>query len=592
MMANQPASCSIVLLFHSDRRLGMIPSRSRFLALLAAVALLLTAFAAYAPKPASAAGLISIRIHTCPNDYAGASASIYDLAANCHTPGAGLKVTLSKNQTFIATMTGDNNGWLNFANFEATNEAELTEAAPLGFYNRAFCALYMDNDSGAKSYYEYQDPVLQVIRPGQNFDCDFFNVIYVPVSPTTIYVNKHVCPQGFDVAGATMYDLAANCNGAVPDGSFTLKDNGGQPITSALQNGLVSWQQVALGDFTITETPMPGYNGARVFCNTKNTSGDESGFAELPVSNYSVTGTTKSGFDTFCDWFNIAEPAGAPTEEPLNGSPTEQPVEQPTEEPTSPPIGNASGGSTPVPTTTAPKARLIVFVQTCPAGYNVFSASANPQHDCTESAADVPFTLAGAAGSPVKHTVNASGWVDFSNLDAGRYQLTESPPDGVTSAFIDHCVSDQRSFGGYPFTPFARVGSSSTIGLTLLAGEKLACNWYDVPSKNAGGAATPTGGAEVSIALFACPGQSVILSQCQPGESGVEFTLTASGGGQPETLTTDASGVAAGEVPPGAYTLAESGGAWCLADSTAFDQQGNLTVADQPVAVKVYDCGT
>lgn len=570
----------------------MIPSRSRFLALLAAVALLLTAFAAYAPKPASAAGLISIRIHTCPNDYAGASASIYDLAANCHTPGAGLKVTLSMNQTFVATMTGDSNGWLNFANFQATNEAELTEAAPLGFYNRAFCALYMDNDSGAKSYYEYQDPVLQVIRPGQNFDCDFFNVIYVPVSPTTVYVNKHVCPQGFDVASATIYDLAANCNGAVPDGSFTLQDNGGQPITSALQNGLVSWQQVALGDFTITETPMPGYDGARVFCNTKNTSGNETGFSELTVSNWTITGTTKSGFDTFCDWFNIAEPAGAPTEEPLNGSPTEQPVEQPTEEPTSPPIGNSSTESTPVPTTTALKARLVINDHLCAKGYDVLAASADPENDCADASTGVPFTLSGGSGPAIKHPTNSSGMAAFANLDAGTYVLTETPPAGVTSAFIARCESDQRTFETFPFTPFARIGSSSRIGITLLQGEQLTCWWYDVPSKSAGGAATPTGGAEVSISLFACPGQSVILSQCQPGESGVEFTLTASGGGQPETLTTDASGVASGTVPPGSYVLAESGGAWCLADSTAFDQQGNLTVADEPVAVKVYDCGT
>src|SRR6185312_14410684 len=128
----------------------------------------------------------------------------------------------------------------------------------------------------------------------------------------------------------------------------------------------------------------------------------------------------------------------------------------------------------------------------------------------------------------------------------------ETPPAGVTSAFIARCESDQRTFETFPFTPFARIGSSSRIGISLLAGEQLTCWWYDVPSKSAPSspAASPVGGTTVKISLFACPGQSVNLAQCQPGSGGTEFTLDpASVSGQPITLTTDDAGVAGGSVP-------------------------------------------
>ena len=102
-------------------------TRSRSLAFAAAAALLFALVAAFAPtpEPAAAAGLISIRIHNCAATYDGANSTIYDLAADCHDPGAGLTVALSRDNTPVATMTADANGWLNFANFQARKRKYL-----------------------------------------------------------------------------------------------------------------------------------------------------------------------------------------------------------------------------------------------------------------------------------------------------------------------------------------------------------------------------------------------------------------------------------------------------------------------------------
>ena len=187
---------------------------------------------------------------------------------------------------------------------------------------------------------------------------------------------------------------------------------------------------------------------------------------------------------------------------------------------------------------------MIIFAFTCPAGYDVLKASADPTTDCTASAKDTQFTLSGNGISPLKRKITSQNNTDFSPLEAGDYELTETLPAGVTSAFIGGCNSTGRDFSSYLFKPFARVGSNGKVALTILDGEKLECDWYNVPAKK-----TATAGATVKITVRDCPGQSVNLSQCAPGASGVQFTLTPVGNqGTAATLTTDASGIASGPV--------------------------------------------
>jgi len=664
-----------------------------------AQALLLTLIAAFAPSPAAAAGLISIRSHVCPATYDAASVSLYDLAANCHDAGAGLAVTLAHDNTPVSNSVTNNDGQIDFSSFQA-GEAEIDQTAPAGYYNRAFCAVYKDNDSSAHVYNEYQNPVKQLIHADENLDCDFFNVIAVPLAPTTLTVEKHNCPDGFDAKNADMYALAAGCTAGGTEGvTFTLAPSDGQtyPATTTA-GGLAEWQNVAPGDLTITETMPSGIESARAFCMSLNTQlseypvdrsgsikatalvgsnfyclwfdippatvtvtvtkydcpvsvlgdltnvtklsqacqpmagvtldllGNTNGYnnsvktgqtggaawtgvapgdysieeevpsgydapvvfckigspgpaMQMPVSSapVAITFTVTSGQTVDCIWFNIPLPPPTAT-----ATATATPPATATSVVIVNPPGNGTATPTPKTTTTA---KLIIEKFTCKPGYDVFAKDADPKTDCTDTTANVAFALTGGVG-PVAHKTGSDGKVSFANVKAGDYQIAETMPAGVTSAFIGGCDSTVRNFSDYPFTPFAVIGANGKLGINLQASETLDCRWYDVPEKQATSAA-------VKITVLDCPGQSVVLSQCTPAASGIEFSLTPSGGsgGKAITLKTDASGIAAGNAQAGTYQLAEVGSAWCLADSKAFDANAHLTVGSDAVNVSIYNCG-
>jgi Prealbumin-like fold domain len=148
-------------------------------------------------------------------------------------------------------------------------------------------------------------------------------------------------------------------------------------------------------------------------------------------------------------------------------------------------VGNTS--PTPDPTNSA---TLTLVNYTCKPGHSVFAKTAKPRTDCPNVTADVQFTLSGDAKFAKKQKTDAKGQAVFNTLKSGAYTITEKFPSGVTSAFIDACTSNLRSFTDYPFSPFARVSSSGRLGVVLKPGEQLSCTWYDVPSKKT--AATPT----------------------------------------------------------------------------------------------------
>ena len=136
------------------------------------------------------------------------------------------------------------------------------------------------------------------------------------------------------------------------------------------------------------------------------------------------------------------------------------------------------------------RARLIMFVRNCPAGYDIFSASENLFYDCPTVATGVPFTLSGNGIVPITRKVIGDGWVDYYPLEAGQYTLTEATPAGMTSAFIYGCSNMNGSFESFPFSPMARIGSDGKLVLNILAGDKFACGWYNVPA--APDVSTPT----------------------------------------------------------------------------------------------------
>jgi hypothetical protein len=526
---------------------------------------------------------VSIRLHGCPDGFDGINADIYGFAQYCHTPIGGVDFTVQYAGLAPSHQT-DLDGTWTFTDV-TTGVITLTEARPdPSLLIRAFCSQF--NASGAPSNY-LEAPVGQgsatwTLQPGQALDCDWYNFPATtgttPPSGTaaTVTIRKHVCDDGYDASSGSIYDLAANCNSPLSGITFTIAAVNGPPRGGQTgADGSITWQNIPAGQITVQEQKPAQYDVIRVFCNQRKLTGEEVGFQEITVSSDdSITDVIQNGYDEYdCDWFNASSPsnlvAGSPTAAaatPSNSS------------------GNASGNQSVVPVSGS----IAINVYTCPKGYNSFANGADPKTDCSDATGNIQFTLKPSSGASIKQKTGDDGGATFANLNAGTYQLTEAFPSGVTSAFIWTCTSTVRDFNNYPFLPFARLGSSGLLGINLQAGEQLACHWYDVPSKTA---QTTAGGTAITITAFSCPGQSVNLAQCTPAASGVSFTLMPSGGGAATTMATDDSGVATGTLPPGTYTLTEAGSSPCLVDSSAFNQNGDLNVADQPIAVKVYDCG-
>lgn len=133
------------------------------------------------------------------------------------------------------------------------------------------------------------------------------------------------------------------------------------------------------------------------------------------------------------------------------------------------------------------------------------------------------------------------------------------------------------------FIPFAYAGPSGEIGVVLVAGETLECDWFNVPEP-------PT---EVTALKYACPGLQVNIAACELHTEGATILLEpVDGNGEAIELTTEESGSATVDVEPGAYQVSEVLASACLMDSEAFDTQGNLAVEKgQSVEVLVYNCG-
>jgi hypothetical protein len=99
-------------------------------------------------------------------------------------------------------------------------------------------------------------------------------------------------------------------------------------------------------------------------------------------------------------------------------------------------------------------------------------------------------------------------------------------------------------------------------------------------------------GAGVTVLKFQCPGAQVDVATCEPAtEPATVGFVPVDGDGEPHEVTTDTSGSATTQLPPGSYDVTEIPTTACLVDSDAFDVQGKLVVEDQPVEIRVYNCG-
>jgi hypothetical protein len=553
-------------------------------------------------------GTVYVYKYYCPEDYDYSTASRDDLYAACSTqPHEGVEYHLAAGD-YAESRTTDSAG---LAQWELvpSGSASITEDPPEGYQPvRVYCGEAQQNSGTLPA--TWQDypfdsswTITYTVPADYYVTCEWYNFPYEE-DPPQVWIQKYNCPEEADWHWS-YHQFLSNCHEPGANVEFGIG-----PDTSSLSLSITDAQgRIILGDLdpgtlAIQETLPSGYGGVVVFCQFVYP-GYTGPYQKADVFDQTIQLDLEDGYIVTCIWFDLLAglepPAATP---PASGHPPLQPTGGGgtggggtaggtsgggTSGGTSGAGGTASGGQDLPEVDQDTPANLIITKYTCEPLYDVHLEVSDPAVDCETLTDDVPFTLSNEDETdPVELQGvtgdDGEGQVSFSDLAAGPYVLTEEMPEGTISAFIYTCESDRRDFEQEnPFTPFAYAGPDGRIGVTLVPGETLECDWYNVPEEQAGG--------QVTITKYSCSGSSVIVAQCQIFPDGVTISLVPAGdSGEPIELTTGEDGTATAAVE-GTYTVQELPDTACLIDSDAFDQEGNLVVNEgDEVEVLVYNC--
>ena len=396
------------------------------------------------------------------------------------------------------------------------------------------------------------------VDAGYNLNCDWFN----RTGSTTgaINLHKYGCPANYDTSW-TLNDFYQNCQTIVTGAQFTITGTGSYTDTQTLSGIDLSWDDLAAGDYTIAETQPSGWDGSRIFCADGDQTNGTGDYSEAQLSSGKLPVSVTAGKYVDCVWYNL---------------PKIQPTISATIDPNAP-------------------ATLTLTKFTCPEDYDPLKQGANPTDDCDGPTDGVTFSVVGKQNASVsgKTGDDGDGQVTFDGLKPGSYLLKEDYPDLTENAFIWSCQSDRRVFN-YPFAPFAWIGATGTIKISLIAGETLECDWYNVPSPKPEGTpeASPSGDVDITFTVLHCANGQVPSTACPPADAGTGVSLTStSGSANPIDFETDADGTAKGSVPADEYDV-DADQSICFADSNAITADGTLDLSDgNPVDITIFICG-
>lgn len=324
----------------------------------------------------------------------------------------------------------------------------------------------------------------------------------------SINIDYWECPADYDLAAADPTALETDCTATAAGVPFQISNAGGvieTQETGDINDGVVAFAEVPTGITTISQVNPPAV--PRVSCEgIVSNGGPETGLMELSAASGAVEWNLLDDEVVYCDWYTV-------------------------------PMGEAGD--------------LTIYKWTCPEGYDVHGANANPPADCTQAADDVTFVLSDTDPSTVDLQTDTGdsqpGAVYFGGLQPGSYTITETLPEGTESAFVWNCNFLMLTFGGQ-----MPISEGSIFNL-LFNGGTLRCDWFNVPGTD----------NTVTITKWYCPegvpydeDQAYYEQQCTQYHEGVEFKLTHAEGSTFDT--TDANGQAGWTaVPLGPFSIQE-----------------------------------
>ena len=323
-------------------------------------------------------------------------------------------------------------------------------------------------------------------------------------SPFFLQLIKRVCPfkEGMDYPAYDYATLDDACRIDVANPTeffFIVTDANG--VVKAINRTDV-FLELPAGTTLVEEKHAGDYGDPIVFCSF----GKGAEPVPMPVTNRQVSLNPKPDILITCEFFNPELPA-APT-----------------------------AGST-----------LTVHKRICEPGYDFSAPRANPMVDCTGTIEKVPFEL--SSNDPTfpnqQQDTGAiiSSAVVFEQLPAGTYTLTETPPDGVSGAFVWYCA-DANSLMPRPSEPLSQ---GFTLSLDIAEGSNLVCYWFNLRNDENG---------SITVLKWLCPvGYDLKSRKANPV---VDCTKTLDDVGfalYPDDRNVDAQKGRTGDVDPGMVTF-------------------------------------
>lgn len=482
---------------------------------------------------------INIDMRICEVDYEGASPeTLAQMQIDCTEPVVGTLFTLTNDDTATLNSVTNEAGFVRFENL-ADDSWRLWSEIPLAYATEYyFCAagdaplqFFGLTDRGVAEFNAYT---------GQTINCEVYVVpenLRGDITGASVEVHLALCPANYE--GGNFY---GDCHDNGLDGyDFTLVGPAGEVTAPTVVErtpgpGIVTFTELPAGDYQLYGGP-PQHDGTVfLYCSDPSKRTQVETTFEGGMGYFSLT----ENQSIVCDWYFT-------------------------------PVGE-------VPVTPTPEPELAEIFTTmfiCPQGVNVAGSNFGQLDDaCTQRLNDVPMTLQKPGGVPITANTGASGdgAIRFYDLLGGDYVLTPKLPSEYVSAAV-YCDLD----GGDVYQKALENGATRFVNVD---GELISCSWFVTAKPQP--APGPTG--SITIREMLCEGDRSTIKdwerECQPGSSGVSFTVTNSGGGVNQTLTPNVNGVAVfSGLPNDYYELKQSEGAWCRARAERVDAQSRVIVS-------------
>src|SRR5665811_619188 len=487
-------------------------------------------------------GKVSMWKQACPAGFDAYSATRHELELSCDEDFESIDFSLTSG-SFSDTASSTNQ--FPYADFASvpTVEVTVTETLPRGFGQPVvYCTVQEKGKPPIpreKVDVAIDTSITWRLEPNQWLICQWYNV---PETDSTVTVVKWVCPEG------TTYDkgydfYSANCTQAHEGVDFKLTHGDGSAPGTTGVNGQIQWADVPLGPFSIQEYIPKDYGEPIVFCSA----GSDVAFAQLvrmdTPGGYLESELTMERTIYTCHWFNIY---GGPGE-------------------------------------------ITVHKHTCPSGYDLHAAGANPMVDCATKTNGVPFTLKDSdpATEDLAQLTGASvdGAVSYGDLTPGAYTVTETVPPETRFVFVLDCSGGKMgAVRSYP------LSTGEVFTVEVGAGESIVCHWYNVPEYEQG---------RLTVVKYQCSTMTWVSDvDCQIYEDGQTFDLVFWNGESWEhhsTQSTDGEGQTTFvDLTPGEYWLDEQDRDWCRLTSEQISDNGNWLNVEggQETVVLVSNCGS